>query len=279
MNSVALVSRVSSAIIAVGLLASAPARGQAPPPIKARDGIVTGTVTNVNGVPISKAEVLIVSTDLRTVTSDSGTFEFLAAPTGKLRLIARRIGFEPEERSVTLEGNKQKSLDFMLKSVPEVLDSVMVREAGGRGRMADFWARRMTGNGAFITRDEIDRRRPMRASDMLRTVAGVKVFTETGLEHPVIIMGRQGVTSAGPRIGPGGVTRAGECRVTYYLDGNFIAGGTFHLDDVSPLSIEGLEIYRGPAETPPRFRQRDTACGVIAIWTRDPSRTERPPAE
>jgi hypothetical protein len=244
---------------------------QAPPAAKPRDGVLSGVVTNSIGVPIGKVEVAILNTDLRVITSDSGEYHFPAAPTGKVRVVARRIGFEPDERSVTLVSSTAKQLDFELKGIPELLDSVMVREAGGRGRLSDFWARRMVGNGAFITRDEIDRRRPHHSSDLLRTVTGVKVtMGESGFDRVLITMGRNPQLSAAR----GTTSLASACRVSYYVDGSPAPGGTFHMDDISPLAVEAVEIYRGPAETPVRFRQRDSACGVIVIWTRDPSRRD-----
>ncbi|MDQ8165368.1 MAG: carboxypeptidase regulatory-like domain-containing protein [Gemmatimonadota bacterium] len=239
---------------------------------QARVAVLSGVVTNLNGVPVARAEVWIVNTDLRAITNDSGVYEFLAAPVARVRVNVRRIGFEASEERVTLDGHKPRQLDFELKAIPELLDSVMVREAGGNGRMAEFWARRMSGNGAYITREEIDRRRPQHSSDLLRTVTGVKVIAgDGGLDRTVISMGRNPVF----RGGANAVNMGAACRVTYYVDGSYVPPGTFHMDDMSPMAIEAVEVYRGPSETPAKLRQRDTACGVIVIWTRAPA--PRPP--
>ena len=230
---------------------------------------VSGVVTNLNGVPIPRAEVLIANTELRAVSNDSGVYEFLFAPVGKQRLIARRIGFEPEEVRATLEDGRHKQVDFELKGVPELLDSVMIREAGGNGRMAAFWNRRLVGVGAFITHQDIERRRPQHPSDLLRTVMGVKVtMGESGFDKPTIMMGRNTVLSRSGRTA--GPTLGNDCKVSYYVDGSYVPPGTFHMDDMSPMMIEAVEIYRGPSETPAALRQRDTSCGVIVIWTREP---------
>lgn len=239
---------------------------------------LSGVVTNINGVPVPRAELLIAGTEIRAVTNDSGVFEFLAAPVGKIRLVARRIGFEPAEERATLVEGRHKQVDFELKGIAEQLDSVMIREAGGRGRMSDFWARRMVGVGAFITRQDIDRRRPQHPSDLLRTITGVKVVMgESGFDKPTIMMGRNTVLSRSGRTA--GPTLANDCKVSYYVDGSYVPAGTFHMDDMSPMMVEAVEIYRGPAETPSAMRQRDTACGVIAIWTREPDRPAKKPHE
>jgi outer membrane receptor protein involved in Fe transport len=239
---------------------------------------LSGNVSNLNGIPLGRAEVLIVGTDLRTFASDSGVYEFYAVPVGRIKVVARRIGFEPNERRATLEVGKHKQVDFELKGLPELLDSVMVRESGGNGRMSDFWARRLVGVGAFLTHDEIERRRPMRSSDLLRTVTGVTVVQgESGFDKPVIMMGRTTVLTRGGRAGQPQL--ANECKVSYYVDGSWVPPGTFHMDDLSPLMLEAVEVYRGPSEIPVRFRQRETACGVIALWTREPpaKQAQRPP--
>ena len=265
------VYRLNSRLSALGLLCASLAGAQAPAVTNTRTGILTGVVTNLNGVPLKRTEVMILNTDLRAVTNDSGVYEFLSAPTGRVRVVARRIGFEPDERRITLESNAPKQVNFELKGMPEELDSVMIREAAGTGRMSEFWARRLTGHGAFITREDIDRRKPQNSSDLLRTVMGVKVtMGESGFDRALITMGRNPQLIAAR----GTTSLASACRVTYYIDGSYAPGGTFHMDDMSPGAIEGVEIYRGPAETPVRFRQRDTSCGVIANWTRDPSRRE-----
>ena len=239
---------------------------------------LSGNVANLNGIPLARAEVLIIGTELRAIANDSGVYEFSAVPIGRIKIVARRIGFEPDEQRATLEAGKHKQVDFELKGLPELLDSVMVRESGGNGRMSDFWARRLVGVGAFLTRDDIERRRPVHSSDLLRTVIGVKVVQgESGFDKPVIMMGRNTVLTRGGRAGQPQL--ANECKVSYYLDGSWVPPGTFHMDDMSPLMLEAVEVYRGPAEIAVRFRQRETACGVIALWTREPpsKQAQRPP--
>ena len=267
-------SRTGSSIVcAASVMFTTALAAQSPPPApapsQAHTTTLSGVITNPNGFPVPRAEVIIAGIDLKATTNAAGIYEFFAAPTGKIKIVARRLGFEPAEERVTLEAGRHKQVDFELKAIPELLDSVMVREAGGNGRMADFWARRMTGVGAFITRADIERRRPHQPSDLLRTVTGVKVVMgESGFDRATISMGRNTLLSRSGRTA--GATLANDCKVSYYVDGSSVPSGTFHMDDMSALLIEAIEVYRGPAETPARLRQRDTACGVIVIWTREP---------
>lgn len=254
------------ALVAASLVLAVPAAGQ-------KKTLLYGVVTNLDGVRLSRVEVSIAQSNVRMVTNDSGEFMFNAPPTGRVRLLVKRLGFKQQEKGFKLNEGESKQVDVELEGIPELLDSVVVVEKGGNGKMAEFWARRSMGNGAFITRAEIQKRNPYRMSDMLRMLSGVRVSTNGGdIERPLISMGR---TPIGVRTFRNVQTLAGDCKVSYYLDGNWVSPGTFHPDDLTPGTIEAMEVYRGPAEIPAKFRQRETACGLIVIWTREPPPRER----
>jgi hypothetical protein len=40
------------------------------------------------------------------------------------------------------------------------------------------------------------------------------------------------------------------------------------IDDFAPNGLEGIEVYAGPATTPPQFGGLGAACGTIILWTR-----------
>ncbi|HVT40224.1 MAG TPA: carboxypeptidase regulatory-like domain-containing protein [Gemmatimonadaceae bacterium] len=253
--------------------------------IAQKPAVLFGVVTNLNGVRIGGVEMTLVNASggsalsapaLHVVTNDSGEFIFDSPPTGKLRMTARRIGFKPQEKGFKLDVGASRQEDFELEGIAELLDSIHVTGVLGTGRMAEFWNRRAGGLGAFITRADIERRKPYRPSDLLRTVSGVRVTGDNALDRPVIQMGR---TSVQPSTRGGAAQLGGRCVVNYYVDGSWVSPGTFHIDDISPSSIEAMEVYRGPAEIPPRFRQRETACGLIVIWTREPPPKEKPDLE
>ena len=255
-----------SALVAASLVITLPAPAQ-------KKTLLFGVVTNLDGSRLSRVEVSIAQTELRMVANDSGEFVFTAPPTGRIRLLVKRLGFKQREKGFTLSEGESKQIDFELEGIPELLDSVIVLEKGGNGKMAEFWARRSMGHGAFITRAEIQKRNPYRMSDMLRMLSGVRVSTNgADQDRPVISMGR---TPVGTRSFRNVQSLAGDCTVSYYLDGNWVSPGTFHPDDLSPGTIEAMEVYRGPAEIPAKFRQRETACGMIVIWTREPPPRER----
>jgi len=236
--------------------------------------IVFGSVRNVSGVPIPGADVWLEGTTARVVSNDSGEFRIDNAPNGRQKVMVRHVGFRPGERKVSLSPGDTKQVKFSLEGLLEELDAVIVTaQKGANGRMAEFWARRMVGVGVFITRDEIDRRHPPQTSDLFHTVMGIRVIGGSASDPIRLVTGRQAMTplrganSAGSNI----------CPMQYYVDGTFMSPGTFSIDEIVPVQIEAIEIFRGPSEIPARFRQRETGCGLVVIWTREPPAKKREP--
>lgn len=259
--------RIVTAALAIMQVATS-AGAQAPGAI-----IVFGVVRNAEGVAIPGAEVWMEGTDLRVASNDSGEFRLSGAASGHGKLMVRRIGFRPDSKRLTLAPGDTKQVKFVLEGMADELDAVVVMARdGSNGRMGEFWARRMTGLGVFMTRAEIDRRHPPQTSDLFRTVMGVRVVPSNSTGGTRLVTGRAG------SVGTGNARSAASsaCPMQYYVDGMFMAPGTFTVDDVPPADLEAIEIFRGPSEIPARFRQRETACGLVVIWTREPPpRTKR----
>lgn len=250
-------------------LVSCWAGAQAPAPI-----VVSGAVRNAQGVAIPGAEVWIDGTDRRVVSNDSGEYRLDAAASGRAKLMVRRVGFRPDSRRLTLSPGDRKSVLFTLDGLVDELEAVVVTaREGANGRMREFWARRMVGIGVFITRAEIERRHPPQTADLFRGVMGLRVIARGGGgESTRLVSGRQSI-SASPRANS---AASSGCMLQYYVDGLFMAPGTFTVDDISPSQIEAIEVFRGPSEVPARFRGRETGCGLVAIWTREPPAREKP---
>jgi hypothetical protein len=61
----------------------------------------------------------------------------------------------------------------------------------------------------------------------------------------------------------------GACPMTVFLD-NVPLPIPFNLDLLPPpKDLAGIEVYSGPATTPPQFSGFGRDCGVILVWTRD----------
>lgn len=139
---------------------------------------------------------------------------------------------------------------------------VTVRRAPVRGKLAGFYRRLRRGAGRYVTREQIEERDPFRLSDVVQLVPGVQTVRygdgsgrrNTRINRAEVLHSVQG------------------CRIQYWLDGMPIPKVSgFDLDAVPPRDVAGIEVYRGPSETPARFQRHGSTCGTVVIWTRDPA--------
>lgn len=227
-------------------------------------GELRGVVLSSEGeLPVPGAEIL-VAPGLRAVTDSAGRFRLPGLPPGRLRfdlrlpdLPARTLEVEIEDASVT-----SVVLRVSTRIIPAPALDVVVRSATTRkGKLAGFYRRRARGIGAFIDRTEIERRDPREVSDLLRSVPGVDVARGPGST------GRIEMTRSSALLAHR------DCRVVYFVDGLRIPPeNAFRLDELSPRDLEAIEVYRGVSEVPAIFLRTGEECGVVAVWTRDPSR-------
>ena len=224
-----------------------------------------GTVRTSTGAPLRGVEVWIDGTSFRVVTSDAGEFRFDGLPIGRATVKARRAGFKPASRRVTLRPGTATEVLITLAGTPLALEKVVVTtQLDSTVRLREFWERRNRGLGVFITRGEIERRRAQHSSDLFRGVTGIQVITGGGSSTKLVTT-RRAASPARLRTTPGA-----ECPMQYYVDGIFMSAEMFSIDELAPDMIEAIEIFRGPSEVPAQFKQTDVDCGLVLIWTREP---------
>ncbi len=211
------------------------------------DGIVTDTLLR----PLVSADISVVGTSARVVTGENGRFRMMQVPPGQYLLVVRRIGFAPTSGIIDVRDNDTLRLTYSLTRSNSVLDTLRVRERRVGIRMLGFEKRRLVGQGQFITQDEIDRRGSREVSRI----------TDQQFAGTIALSRREG----GSLTGEG----SGACPMQILLDG-IVLPRFFNLDLLPPpKQIAGIEIYSGPATTPPEFSGPDRRCGIIAFWTRD----------
>jgi hypothetical protein len=211
------------------------------------------------GVPVAEASIALVSDSgaplgVRARTDSAGAFALRATRPGIVRLRAERIGYRPA-LSPAVELREGDEISVTLRIVPDTLIlQPLVVTANNRqppGRLGGFYDRMAHSvAGRFITREEIERRAPINVTDLLRTVAGIRVVP-------------------GPR-GFGAVIRTTEgCAPAVYLDGLRFALMGETLDHiVDPMSLEGIEVYAHALNVPAEFQGFGPRCGAIVLWTR-----------
>jgi hypothetical protein len=225
-----------------------------------------GFVRDSSGARLRDAGVAIAGESApRSVSDDSGSFRISGLSPGRTTFIARRLGFRPETLMVdVLEGHAMRA-DFTLRRAVVQLGRQLVSADSVRDfKMGAFNKRRGRGIGVFLTREEIEKRHSASVSELLRYVPGVTISQRMAGEPQPIHMQR----SSNP-------TNQATCTVALYVDGNPYPNGS--VDDFAPGSLEGIEVYRSASEIPAEFRTRDSMCGLIALWTRDPEAARRHP--
>ena len=254
------------AVLALGLAALCP-----PAPVTAQEVHLRGRVVdNQSLAPISAAQVMVSTAAGKRmgelVSDQEGHFVFTVPEPGGYVFRAERIGYEATETPILWTD------DFSTFSVEIRLDPDAVLlapiEVIARSRAApspvleNFHARLESGLGHFFTRDDVEKLRPSRVTDLLARVPGVRLESSGAGLRRSVFFSRGGLP----------------CRAQIFVDGMLWTrpdmlrrGGDpgFTVDDaVSPASIEGIEVYRGLSGIPAEFLTPEARCGVVAIWTR-----------
>ena len=225
-----------------------PARGE-----PRHDGIVSGRVLSPQRKPVSNARVEIPMSGLATTTREDGTFRLVGVHTGTQMLIARSIGYSLVAEPINVTARQPLEITVSLGERVVALDTLVI--VARRNLYLDkngFNKRMRTGFGDYITREDIDRRKPNAITDMVKNLAGVTV--SHGMGGTVVSSSRR--RSLYSR----GCTRA-------IVDGfefmNMMPGDLDMF--VNPDDVVGMEIYQA-GEVPVQFRRMND-CLTIVIWT------------
>lgn len=233
-------------------------------------GTVIGTVVGARAdSPVAGARISVrgragEASPAPVVTDHDGRFRLAGVSPGARVFEVELPGlpsttFRADVRS---DGPTELALRVETRLVPQPAIAVRVTADGERdGKLAGFYRRRARGLGRFMDREEIENRRALEVSDLLRSMPGVVVTPGPGSTGEVA-MSRSSTLRA----------HRG-CRIVYFVDGIRVppADG-FRPDELSPGDLAGIEVYRSVSEVPAIFLRTGEECGVIALWTRDPSR-------
>ncbi len=235
-------------------------------------GVVEGTVTSRDGEPVPGAVLEIVATKVTTRTDERGRFTFTDVMPGLLVLTVRRLGYGPLEVEIELRRNEHVVIEagvIVMQPVPVALTGVTVEGEAWEASLSrsGFYERRLGEAGLFVERQQLEQWNPHVFTDVLRRLPGVRVrpnpmygqrpnpFSARDTRRYIVELVRS------PLVG---------CDPLLFLDGMYL--GTFGAVDVDTQvnegDLAGVEVYRGTAEVPSRFRMRGASCGVIVLWTR-----------
>ena len=215
--------------------------------------------------PIAGASV---STDngMAAATNEQGEFTLATSLAGRIVVFVRRLGYDSLSVEVEAPSPSETRYVFEMHRAAQTLDTVSV------ATQAASWSPKVEGfehrlahhtGGTFFTRTEIEQRRPIAVSDLVRRAPGVRVVDSMGVRlfasargNKVVDTGRRGRQSA-------------PCIMRVGLDGRVMEWG-YAADHISLEDVYGIEIYSGPATIPREYASQmtDGFCGLVMIWTR-----------
>lgn len=248
--------------LALALALPAGAWGQAGGEATARDGVgIRGVVLDrETREPLEGAGVTLEpvgehaegQVPRSVLTDPEGRFVLGGLQDGSYRIAIERLGYGTVSDSLTYRSAAGLRIEVeMVAEAVELEPLLVVTEARSRVLLGNgFYERRRRGIGRFLTREEDAVHTALRASDLFRGIAGVRMSSVDRFGQDGVVLFRNG------------------CVADVYLDG-VRTSSPFPMDAlVSPGDLEAVEVYRG-AELPSRFGT--TSCGAVLIWTHVPN--------
>ena len=219
----------------------------------------TGKVVDSTGRALSDVDVALPAVNKRVITDSTGTFRFSEVPIAENRLVVRKLGWGMLDTTISFVAG----LDHRTIVLSRVTTMAAVETRATR-RLAEFEEHRRLGLGHFVTEEDIEREKPLQTAQLLSSVPGLQLVREGNRAFAVTSRGSRTLTGI-----PCGTSRGADV----YIDNVLVYkwGGEekpFDINLIDPTRIAGIEFYSGPAQTPARYQNLNTICGVLVIWTR-----------
>ena len=234
--------------------------------------VIRGTVRDARTAePVMLAYVGLLAPGRELVVAGladrDASFSLNAPAAGSYFLYVARMGYKS-----VIDGLFQVGEDGVFelqvgltRAAVELEDLVVeAEEQRSKLELVGFMERAAIGRGTFLIGEQIQAIALDKITDAFRNIPGLDVVTA----RPFV--GPEAMRNPEIRIRRGG----GECSPTLYVDGAIMAlgsqrpeSGPVRPDDfVMPASVEAVEIYVRPSETPIQYEAMGR-CGVVLIWT------------
>jgi TonB-linked SusC/RagA family outer membrane protein len=230
-------------------------------------GTVTGRVTDARTQQgVSGVRVFLERTRWGTTTDNAGGYRLAEVAPGAYTLVARRIGYRPFTQPVTVEAERETTVDVALQPAPSDLEAVVVTATGEQRRLE---LGHVVGT---IKADSLVREAPITTLSELLTarVPGLQVFQTQGTVGGRVNLLMRGPNSFNvinePIFIVDGIRYTTADRTPFPFSQ---AGGTeptSPLNDINPNDIESIDVVKGPSAA--TLYGTDAVNGVILITTK-----------
>ncbi|HKK93323.1 MAG TPA: carboxypeptidase regulatory-like domain-containing protein [Longimicrobiales bacterium] len=193
----------------------------------------------------------------QTTSGPSGGFVLQAPGPGDYYVRAERLSYTTVTDGIFVFQTESAEMSIALFMLPQPTEiqgiDVRIQQEQQRRRLrsAGFYERAAMGFGRFIGPEEISRRPVFSFSDLLRGIPGVQFNNET-------------ITFQSFNSLSGG----GRCSPDIYMDGARVFQDFGITTLIQPDEVEGVEVYRGSAQTPLEWGGLNGSCGLLLIWTK-----------
>lgn len=225
--------------------------------------LVLSVVDRDSGRPLPSASIRVRGSSLTALSDRAGRAQLAGMKPGRQVVEVALLGYAPGILAVELEPGDSVRAQVQLLVQPIALAAVRVVGRQRRDPLAGtgFHERQREGGGIFVSRDEIEKRRARILTDILRGVGGIRIVPGPA--------GNLATTSRGGPIlnrDPVSGRTINVCPLQLFIDGKVYPSRS--VDEVPLDWVEAIEVYRGPAATPPLYKSTGESCGAILIWTR-----------
>jgi TonB-linked SusC/RagA family outer membrane protein len=221
---------------------------------------IAGRVRDATGGPLVAASVTVEGTTLGAVAREDGTYRITGVQPGSHTVVARRVGYSPERRTVTVTSG-DVTVDFQLTAAPMSLEGI-VTTATGQQRRVEL--------GNTVAAIDVAART---ATAPIKSVGDLLTAQATGVQ-----VLSSNTTGGAPRVRVRGISSASLSNdPIYIIDGirmNTSVGGAgsgglgvpSRLNDLNPEEVESIEVVKGPSAA--TLYGTDAANGVVVITTK-----------
>jgi hypothetical protein len=246
-------------------------------------GALVGRVLDaVSGAPLVGAELVIASSNRRTLTDSAGAYRFSDLSGGVHTMEVRLLGYRVQALSVSVISGAESDADVRLTRVV-TLDTVETKAAGMTyisPALRQFEERRRAGYGKFIDEPTMRKNDDRTLGNTLKRISGIRVFVYNNSEYVGTsrsVGGQSGALQgkSPPLADPSRRDSPRGCWVAVYVDGVMLYNGDPRqpapdLSKILVRELAGAEFYAGSASLPAQFSAiKASDCGVLLLWTRE----------